>query len=154
MQQDNHSRVHRFCKELLSKQGIDPSLCGEKEVFDIVIRLYRAVNEKYKLLNELLDRVAESIEDGDIGMLSQSLAELLDELIAMIDRRDEDTAEELSCVLMILGDVLGVETPQEIEEVAELIAGYEVFLEQVKQRLIAIADLLRSIAEQTGAQRF
>lgn len=154
VQRGNHGRAHRFCAEFLSKQGMDPSLCGEKEIFDVVIRFYDAISEKYELLDELLDRVLVALEDGDIGMLSQSLSELLGELVAMIDRRDEDTAEELSCVLRILGDLLGVELPGEIDDVVELVTEYEVFLEQVKQRLIAVADVLRSIAEQTGTQRF
>lgn len=142
--------LKRFCKEFSVKEGIDGSVCDDEEIFEIIARIFDVLDEKYQVLDELLDEVLMAVEERDVGELTDILASLLDEIIGLIGNGGGDVSEELSSALKTVLGIYGVEAGDELDYLINELAFYEVFLERIKRRLEAIRDVLTSRREQLG----
>lgn len=137
----------RFCKELLVKQGIDENMCSDEDIFNIIIQIFDVLDEKYEIIDGLLDDILNAIENKDIGELIDILRELIDELVYLLNN-DDCIMEELDQSLRTIAWIYNIKVDDDLESLLEELSQYEIFMERIRRRFEVIRDVLRAKREQ------
>ncbi|MEM1692145.1 MAG: hypothetical protein QXK45_05680 [Thermofilaceae archaeon] len=122
-------------------------MCNDEDIFNIIIQIFDVLDEKYKIIDGLLDDILNAIENKDIGELIDILRELIDELVYLLNN-DGCIMEELDQSLRTIAWIYNIKVDDDLESLLEELSQYEIFMERIRRRFEVIRDVLRAKREQ------